>query len=337
MKIPRIISYLFFCALTTTNAQESINELLAAGVADTQRFAEYYTAPASEGLVYSISNAWFNTAKSPRRFGFEISIIGNTSFIKDQKKSFNMVASDFENIRFLDNSTSKNVPTAFGGSSSETVVLTYDDPIFGDQEVTLSLPGGIGSSDSSFIPTAFLQASFSPFKGTQIKARVVPKMAFDDAKLNAYGFGIQQNLLSWLPTNKILPVAVSAVIAYSHLDGVYDFSSSEIVSGENQKMTLDVNSMLYQLVVGSKLKIINFYGSLGLIKGKTTTELLGSYQIVNGDISSSEITNPISISNNISGLRTTFGASLKLGFIGINADYTIAEYDSASLGLNFGF
>jgi hypothetical protein len=162
-------------------------------------------------------------------------------------------------------------------------------------------------------------------------------MAFDDAKLNAYGFGIQQNLLSWLPTNKILPVAVSAVIAYSHLDGVYDFSSSEIVSGENQKMTLDVNSMLYQLVVGSKLKIINFYGSLGLLKGKTTTELLGSYQIVNGDISSSEITNPISITNKISGLRTTFGASLKLGFIGVNADYTIAEYNSASLGLNFGF
>ena len=39
MKIPRIISYLFFCALSNTNAQESINELLAAGVADAGRFA----------------------------------------------------------------------------------------------------------------------------------------------------------------------------------------------------------------------------------------------------------------------------------------------------------
>lgn len=337
MRSFKVIYLLFFCVLSTSNAQDNINELLAAGVADTQRFAEHYTAPATDGLVYSISNGWFNTAKSPRRFGFEISIIGNTSFIKDEKKSFNMVASDFENIRFQDNSSSKVVPTVFGASSSEPVILTYDDPIFGNQEVTVSLPGGISSSESSFIPTAFLQASFSPLKGTQIKARIVPKLAYQDAELNAYGFGIQQNLISWLPANKVLPVAISAVIAYTHLDGVYDFTSSNIVAGENQKMTLDVNSMLYQLVVGTKLKIINFYGSVGLIQGKTTTELLGKYKIVNGTVSSDDVINPISITNKISGMRTTLGTSLKFGFFGINADYTIAEYDSASLGINFGF
>jgi hypothetical protein len=337
MRSFKVIYLLFFCVLSTSNAQENINELLAAGVADTQRFAKHYIAPATDGLVYGISNGWFNNAKSLRRFGFEISFIGNTSFIKDEKTSFNMVASDFENIRFQDNSSTKVVPTVFGASSSETVILTYDDPIFGNQEVTVSLPGGISSSESSFIPTAFLQASFSPLKGTQIKARVVPKLAYQDAELNAYGFGIQQNLISWLPANKVLPVAISAVIAYTHLDGVYDFTSSNIVAGENQKMTLDVNSMLYQLVVGTKLKIINFYGSVGLIQGKTTTELLGRYKIVNGTVSSDDIINPISITNKISGMRTTFGASLKLAFFGINADYTIAEYDSASLGINFGF
>ena len=337
MRSFKVIYLLFFCVFSTSNAQENINELLAAGVADTQRFAKHYIAPATEGLVYGISNGWFNNAKSLRRFGFEISIIGNTSFIKDEKTSFNMVASDFENIRFQGNSSSKVVPTVFGASSSETVILTYDDPIFGNQEVTVSLPGGISSSESSFIPTVFLQASFSPLKGTQIKARVVPKLAYQDAELNAYGFGIQQNLISWLPANKVLPVAISAVIAYTHLDGVYDFTSSNIVAGENQKMTLDVNSMLYQLVVGTKLKIINFYGSVGLIQGKTTTELLGRYKIVNGTVSSDDIINPISITNKISGMRTTFGTSLKFAFFGINADYTIAEYDSASLGINFGF
>jgi len=337
MRTPPLVILILLCVMNSSNAQDNINELLAAGVADTQRFAEHYTAPATDGLVYGISNGWFNTAKSPQRFGFEISIIGNTSFIKDEKKSFNMVVSDFENIRFQDNSSSKVVPTVFGASSSETVILTYDDPIFGNQEVSVALPGGIGSSESSFVPTAFLQVSFSPLKGTQIKARIVPKMAYQDAELNAYGFGIQQNLISWLPANKVLPVAISAVIAYTHLDGVYDFTSSNIVAGENQRMTLDVNSMLYQLVVGTKLKIINFYGSIGLIQGKTTTELLGRYKIVNGAVSSDDIINPISITNKISGMRTTLGTSLKFEIFGINADYTIAEYDSASLGINFGF
>ena len=337
MRIPQLIFLLLLCVMSNSNAQQNINELLAAGVADTQRFAEHYIAPASEGLVYGISNGWFNTAKSPRRFGFEISIVGNTSFIKDEKKSFNMVASDFENIRFLDNSTNKIVPTVFGASSSETVVLTYDDPIFGNQEVSVALPGGIGSSESSFIPTAFLQASFSPLKGTQLKVRVAPKLAYQDAQLNAFGVGIQQDLLSWLPAKKVLPIAVSGVIAYTNLKSEYDFSATEVVEGNNQQMTLDANSMIYQLVIGTKLKIINFYGSIGHIRGVTKTKLLGTYKIVNGAVSSDEIVNPISIKNKISGMRTTLGANLKLGFFGLNADYTIAEYDSASLGINFGF
>ena len=114
MKIHKLI-IIALCVLgTKATAQQSINELLAAGVADTQRFAESYIAPASEGLVYAISNGWFNNAKSLRRFGFEISIVGNANFVDDNRTSFKMVASDYENIRFQDNSSSKNVPTVFG-------------------------------------------------------------------------------------------------------------------------------------------------------------------------------------------------------------------------------
>jgi hypothetical protein len=229
------------------------------------------------------------------------------------------------------------VSTVFGNSESQTVVLTYDDPVFGNQEIEVSLPGGIGSSQANLVPTAFFQASFSPLKGTQIKARFVPKLNFSDASLNAFGVGIQQDLLSWLSGKKVLPIAVSGVIAYTNLKSEYDFTATNVVEGDNQQMTLDVNSMLYQMVVGTKLKIINFYGALGYVSGSTKTKLLGTYKIVDGTISSDEIVNPISIKNKISGMRTTFGANLKLGFFGINADYTFAEYNSASLGINIGF
>ena len=143
--------------------------------------------------------------------------------------------------------------------------------------------------------------------------------------------------MSWLPGKKVLPVAVSGVIAYSSLKSEYDFTATNVVEGDNQQMTLDVNSMLYQMVVGTKLKIINFYGALGYVSGSTKTKLLGTYKIVDGSVSSDEIVNPISIKNKISGMRTTLGANLKLGFFGINADYTFAEYNSASLGINIGF
>lgn len=320
------------------NAQENIDDLLAAGINDAKTFTSDYIAPASEGLAFGINNGWFNNAKAPKKFGFELSIIGNASFIKDKHKSFVMNVSDYENIRFEDNSPSKSVATALGHNDPDiTVVITYDDPIFGNQEAELTLPTGIGSTNINLIPTAFLQASFSPFNGTQIKARYFPKTKAEDAEIGMYGFGLQQEFTAWLPADKIFPVAISGLVAYTHLDGSYDFTDEGIVEGSNQQIKTDVNTLLLQLIVGTKLKIINFYGGLGYISGKSTTDLLGTYRVSDGVLFSEEIIDPFSVEQDVSGIRGTIGANLKLGFFGINADYTLAEFDSASLGLNFSF
>lgn len=321
-----------------SHAQENINDLLAAGINDAERFTSEYIAPASEGLAFGINNGWFNNAKAPKKYGFEISIIGNASFIKDTHKSFVMNVSDYENIRFEDNSPSKSVATALGHNDPDiTVIITYDDPIFGNQEAELTLPTGIGSTNINVIPTAFLQAGFSPFDGTQIKARFFPKTKAEDAEIGMYGVGLQQEFTAWLPTDKVFPVAISGLVAYTHLDGSYDFTDEGIVEGENQQIDTKVNTLLLQLIVGTKLKIINFYGGLGYISGKSTTDLLGTYRVSNGVLFSEEITNPFSIEQDISGLRGTIGSHLKMGFFSMNLDYTIAEFDSATLGFNFSF
>ena len=319
-------------------AQENINDLLAAGIEDAKQFTTDYIAPASEGLVYGINNGWFNNAKSPHRFGFSLSIVGNTSFIKDDKKSFQMNINDYQNVRFPDNSPSKIVATALGHNNPDiTVIVTYDDPIFGNEEVELTLPTGIGDANINFIPTAFLQATFSPFKGTQLKGRFFPKVAADDVEVGLYGFGIQQEFTSWLPADKVFPVAISGLIAYTHLNGSYDFTNTNVVDGDNQQISTEVNTLLYQLIVGTRLKLINFYAGLGYINGKSTTDLTGTYIVSDGVLFSEEIIDPFSINQNVSGLRTTLGAHLKLGFFGLNVDYTIAEFDTASVALNFSF
>nr|WP_321225159.1 DUF6588 family protein [uncultured Psychroserpens sp.] len=333
-----IITCFIFLASLPIVAQENVNDLLAAGIADAQRFTKDYIAPASEGLAYGINNGWFNNAKAPNKFSFELSIIGNVGFIKDEKKSFQMNAADYENIRFEDGSASKMVATALGDNDPDVrVIITYDDPIFGSQETTLILPTGIGSEGVDLIPTGFLQASFSPFKGTQIKGRFIPKVETEDTKLGLYGIGLQQEFTSWLPADKVLPIAVSGLVAYTHLDGSYDFTDSEFVDGENQRVETDVNTVLLQLIVGTKLKIINFYGAVGYITGNSTTDLLGTYRVTDGFLFSEEINDPFSVENDISGMRGTVGANLQLGFFSLNADYTIAEFDSATVGINFSF
>ncbi|WP_040254829.1 DUF6588 family protein [Psychroserpens mesophilus] len=333
-----ILTSLVFLTFASVKAQENINDLLAAGINDAQRFTHDYIAPASEGLVYGINNGWFNNAKAPKRFGFELSVIGNIGFIKDDKKSFQMNISDYENIRFEDGSSSKTVATALGHNDpSINVIVTYDAPIFGSQETTLELPTGIGSQNVNSIPTGFLQASFSPFKGTQLKGRFFPKVDTEDTEVGLYGFGIQQEFTSWLPADKVLPIAISGLIAYTHLDASYDFTDAELVDGSNQRVETDVNTLLFELIVGTKLKVINFYGGLGYIKGTSKTDLLGTYVVTDGFLFSQAINDPFSVEHDISGMRGTIGANLKLGFFGLNADYTLAEFDSATLGINFSF
>ncbi|WP_040278662.1 DUF6588 family protein [Psychroserpens damuponensis] len=333
-----IILTIVVLTVTAVKAQENVNDLLAAGISDAERFTKDYIAPASEGLGFSINNGWFNNAKSPRVFSFELSLIGNVGFIKDEKKSFQMNVADYENIRFEDGSSSKMVATALGHNDPDIrVIITYDDPVFGNQEATLVLPTGIGSEGVDLIPTGFLQASFSPFKGTQIKGRFIPKIATDDAELGLYGFGLQQEFTSWLPANKVLPVAVSGLIAYTHLDASYDFTDAEFVQGDNQRVETDVSTLLFELIVGTNLKIINFYGAIGYVTGTSTTDLLGTYRVTDGLLFAEDIVDPFSIENDISGIRGTVGANLQLGFFGLNADYTVAEFDSATLGINFKF
>ena len=319
-------------------SQDNIDDLLAAGVNDAKRFSQDYLAPATNGLAYGINNGWFNHAKGQKQFGFEIGLIVNTSFINDDKKSFEMRASDYENIRFLDNSPSKNVATALGHNDPDiTVIITYDDPIFGNQETELTLPTGIGSTGVNIIPAAFLQAAFSPFRGTQLKARYFPKIETEDVKTGLYGFGIQQEFTAWLPKDRFFPVAISGLIAYTHMDGSYDFTDSNLVEGTNQQVQTDINTLLFELIASTNFKVLNAYGAIGYLSGTSQTDLLGTYVVTDGLLYSESIVDPFSIEEKVNGIRTTLGANVKLGFFSLNVDYTFAEFNSASLGLNFSF
>lgn len=336
MKYLIVVFVLFFSI--KTQAQQNIDDLLAAGINDAKQFSRDYLAPATEGLVYGINNGWFNHAKGQKRFGFEIGIVANTSFIANNKKSFEMRVSDYENIRFTDNSPSKTVATVLGNNDPDiSVILTYEDPIFGNQETEITLPTGLGTTDVSIIPAAFLQAGFSPFKGTQIKARYFPKIEIDNVKTGLFGFGLQQEFTAWLPKESLFPIAVSGLIAYTHLNGSYNFTDEGIVEGKNQEVQTQVNTMLYELIASTKFKKLNAYAGLGYISGNSTTYLLGTYVVTDGVLFSESITNPFSISEKISGLRTTIGVNLKLGVFVVSADYTFAEFNSAALGLHLSF
>ncbi len=318
------------------NAQ-SLNNILTAGIENSERFTDAYTAPVTESAIYGISNGWYNSADAKPLGGFEISVVGNiTGFRnKDDKKSFELDIDDYENLSFTDGSQSKQVATGLGDITGVEVIISDDNGLFSER---FELPSGLSSEDFNFIPSGYLQGSVGLIKGLEVKARFLPKIDFEDsAEISLFGAGLQYDFTKLLPADKLLPVAISAVIGYTNLDGTYDFTDSNLVDGENQRIDASFNTWNFSAVVSTrKIPVINFYGGLGYITGKSDIDVLGEYVVRSGPFQAT-YTDPFSVSNNVSGVTANIGTKLKLGFFRLNVEYNIAQFNTLTAGINFGF
>ena len=329
---------LLFVTAISLKAQNDLDALLAAGVDDAERFAVDYLSPGTNGLMHSMNAGWFNTADAKPLGGFEISIIANASSIKSDNKTFLMNTDLYNNIQFSQGPSSQMVSTVLGENDPPIFIeVVYEDPLFGNQTETLELPTGIGSGTANLLPTAFIQGALGLSKGIEIKARFVPNVKTDDVSLSMYGAGLQFEMTKWLPADKLLPVAISGLVAYTHLDGSYDLTDSSGIQGEDQRVENDTNTWLFQLIASTKLPVINFYGGIGYIKGTSESDLLGTYRVTNGILTSEAIVDPFSVTSEVSSVRGTIGTKLKLGFFRLNAEYHLSEFNAFSVGLNFGF
>ena len=333
------MKYIFFTALLLSSvlgySQSNVNEVFAAGVEDAERFSDSYFGPVSEGAIYSLANGWYNSADAKPLGGFEISIIGNmTSFKnKEDKKSFVLNTADYENLQFVDGSTSKPVSTALGDLEGIRVFVEGEvGPITTREE--FELPTGLASENINFIPTGFVQVSVGLVKGLEVKARFLPKIDTEDVGFGLYGAGLQYDFTKLLPADNLLPVALSAVAGYTHLDASYDFTNSNIVDGSDQRVEVDMNVWSFQAVASTKLPVINFYGGLGYVSGNSTTDVLGTYRVQSGPFQET-YTDPFSLTRKASGVVGTLGAKLKIGFFRLNADYSFAEFNNLTVGVNF--
>ncbi|MER3317833.1 MAG: hypothetical protein RIB79_06035 [Allomuricauda sp.] len=333
----RIILVLALVFVTLGKAQD-LNDIFVSGVADAERFANAYLSPVSEASIYSISNGWYNTADAKPLGGFEISIIGNMTGFKnkDDKKAFLLNPAEYENLDFVDNpGQARMVATGLGDIEGVNVFVEDESGLFREE---FELPTGLSAENLNFIPSGYLQGSVGLVKGLEVKARFLPKIKFDDdAKIGLFGAGLQYDFTKMLPADKLLPVAISAVIGYTNLNGEYDFTESSTINGSNQRLDASFKTWNFSAVVSTRnIPVINFYGGVGYITGKSDIDLLGTYE-ANGPFFSETVVDPFSVSKKASGVSANLGTKIKLGFFRLNAEYNISEFSTFTFGVNFGF
>ena len=287
--------------------------ILANDIAQGEKLIEAYFTPMAGSFGAGLNSGWYNTAKPHSLGGFDLTLTLNTVIIPSSAKTFNIKAAGGDIFTYNDNEAS----TIFG--SADATTMTYNNNSTG-LDVDFEMPGGF---KTPAIPLPMIQAGIGLIKNTAIDVRYMPMLNVgDNINVNLFGIGIKHDLLQWIPgIGNAIPMSLSLQGGYTSLN-----TELEILG---QEVSLKTKATTINLVASKKLLMVTGYVGLGYNSATTTFTTDANFDL--GGIQFDEKVEVAFESNN--NLRTNIGLRLNMTVVTIQADYTFAEYPTATLGL----
>jgi len=287
--------------------------ILANDIAQGEKLIEAYFTPMAGSFGAGLNSGWYNTAKPHSLGGFDLTLTLNTVIIPSSAKTFNIKAAGGD--IFTSNDTEAS--TIFG--SADATTMTYNNNSTG-LDVDFEMPGGF---KTPAIPLPMIQAGIGLIKNTAIDVRYMPMLNVgDNINVNLFGIGIKHDLLQWIPgIGNAIPMSLSLQGGYSSLN-----TELEILG---QEVSLKTKATTINLVASKKLLMVTGYVGFGYNSATTTFTTDANFDL--GGIQFDEKVEVAFESNN--NLRTNIGLRLNMTVVTIQADYTFAEYPTATLGL----
>lgn len=205
-------------------------------------------------------------------------------------------------------------PSPYPQESVETAT------IFGGDGAVISGPGGLnyqfqnGMLEGDLVPFAVPHFEVGSILGTNVKFRYFEgEIPGDDetlGEIKLLGYGIQHSLSQYIP---LFPISVSAGFFYQKFD-VGDYISTKATS--------------FGLQVSKSVPLLTVYGAASL----SSTKMDVNYTFKGGDFDE-EISLELESGSQF---RFTVGARLRLALIILNADYSIGDQNTATVGIGLG-
>jgi len=290
--------------------------ILADDIAQGKKLIEAYFTPMSESFGAGLNSGWYNTAKPHSFGGFDLTFTLNTVIIPNSAETFNIKDAGgdiFEGVDVTENEAS----TIFGSDNDTEMIYTNS---LTDSSFSFQMLGGL---KTPAIPLPMIQAGIGLIKNTAIDIRYMPMLNVgDNININLLGIGIKHDLLQWIPVlGDAIPMSLS-------LQGGYTSLNTELKILE-QEVSLKTKATTINLVASKKLLMITGYVGLGYNSATTTFTADTDFDL--GGIQFDEKVVVAFESNK--NLRTNIGLRLNMAIVTIQADYTFAEYPTATLGL----
>jgi len=334
-------------------------DFLKAGINDGMKLMEAYIEPFANAFGAGFNSAWYNTAKTHKLGGFDVTLSVSAGFVPADALEFDLAAIDFENLTLVDPQAGTMAPTIAGadenGPALHFMQTLPSSPGTEIEVVNFDSPPGI---DFTIAPSPMLQLGVGLPLASEIKFRYIPTTPVDEGSVRLLGGGLMKSISEHIGAFTLLPVNISLFGGYNTLRGEVpisvepdtdiNYTTYSMADFADQYFIVDVSAWTVSLVASVDIPVVSGYMGIGY--GKTTTNMnIKGYiplPVLDPDISTSspvytdegvvEEVEKISIEN-YSGLRFNVGGRVKLGVFTIHAGYTYASYNVLTVGLGVSF
>jgi hypothetical protein len=316
-------------------AQEPLRDFFQGGVDDARTLSKAYLKPYGEMLGTSLNAGWYNTAKVHKLGGFDITFSVMNSVAPSSAQSFDLNALDLNNFAVQGAGQNDVVltPTVAGemGESQRPFLTPLIDGEYPTND-GFRMPNGSGNDK---LPLPMLQAAVGLPFNTEVMARVVPKMKFGDAgEVSVLGFGVKHSLKDYIPFVKRVPfLQLSLLAGYTSFDSSTDIPGTPQVEVTDGALDISSGAFTSRLLVGANFPLIAIYTGVGYGSANSDFSVNGRYTV---ESIQETFTDPFTLGYKTSGIDFNAGLRLRLGFLALHADYTVADYSvlTAGVGIN---
>ena len=321
---------LAFVSLTAVQSPARAQDISESLSSLNEENGKLYIGPLSTGLAAALNSGFYHTAEVHGVLGFDAGFRVMGSFVPDDLDTFAPVLPDsveFEGRTIFDPYAPANgapllSPTVTGkgdgvllvpqGEFRDSLIALGENPA----DYDIRFPQGF---DIPIAPYAAIQGALGIPFGTELVLRFIPSFTPSDdvGSISMIGGAIKHSLDQWFSDDPPLHVAVA--FGFQHFK-VGDY--------------LDANSTQFSLIASKKLSVITLYGA-------------GTLESANLDISYDfepdiiadvpfELEKIEFTQETPNDATLKLGATLALGPVGLNAEYTVASRDVFTAALIFG-
>ncbi len=343
---------------STLHAQLGSASMVKSGLEDAKKLFGAYVSPMLTGWSSGLNNSWFNTAKSLGSGGFAITLSGGGFFVPTEAQTYNPLNLNLQNARPSPGVDASSAPTLFGTTREGPkmdVIYRTEPPLSKDFPVgSFNLPRGLGYYFFPTIPN--IQLSLGVIKNTELMLRFIPGINLKGIQSNVFGFGIKHDIIQWIPAVRDWKFNLSFVAAYSSSKAEYlipeenrlypdDYTypgAREKSYYDNQKFGYESQASQIGFVISKDLWKITPYAGFSYNKTFIRFLVLGNYPMPVYEPTTSvltptikNVTDPITLENKDNAWRANLGIRVKLWYITLHGEYTLARYNTITAGFGF--